>query len=238
MKRSDTHTILYSLAFFASAMLANASTIINPNTPTSNIAANAGSSLNFLVGGTADDGGSSLTFDSSSTTLATGTDASIALATSHALDSIDGSYVTPTTGSNTNYFDSGTPPILTFTLDQVYDNIDSVILWNYSHDNEANLTKDFTITFFSDTGASNQVGIVESGQMALRDGAATSVAAEQFTFDATYSGIQSFTITLASNWNGNRVGLSEVRLTQIPEPQTFALLAGFCALGLAMLRRR
>ncbi|MDQ8206386.1 hypothetical protein QEH52_02620 [Coraliomargarita sp. SDUM461003] len=229
---------LCSLALTLGLSSASAATIINPNTPTSNVAANAGSSLSYLVSGTQNGGGSSLTYDGSSTTLATGTDASIALATTEALDGVDNSYVTP--ANNPDYFTSGTAPTLTFTLDDVYDNIDSIILWNYTHDNESNQTKDFSVTFYSDTAASIQVGDTYLGTMLERPGSASSVAAEQFIFGEgiVYSGIQSFTITLSSNYSGNRVGLSEVRLTQVPEPEAFALLGGMCGLSLVMLSRR
>ncbi|WPJ95385.1 PEP-CTERM sorting domain-containing protein [Coraliomargarita algicola] len=237
-KIKSLQATLFSLALTLGLSSASASIIINPNTPISNVAANAGSSLSYLVSGTQNGGGSSLTYDASSTTLATGTDVSIALATTETLDGVANSYVTP--ANNPDYFTSGTAPILTFTLGDVYDDIDSIILWNYTHDNESNQTKDFSVSFYSDTDASIQVGDTYSATMLERPGAASSVAAEQFIFGEgiVYSGIQSFTVTLSSNHSGNRVGLSEVRLTQVPEPETFALLGGMCALGFVMLRRR
>ena len=227
-------TTLCALALAATVSAANASTIINPNVPTSNVAANAGSSLSFLVGGTDDFGGSSLTYDGGATTLATGTDASVALATTHALDSVDGSYVTATNGSA--YFDAGTAPVFTFTLDQVYDQVDSIFLWNYTHDNEVNQAKDFTVTFYDTDDAI--IGSSYVGQMVERAGSATVVDAEQFIFSSSYDGVSYFTLELTSNWSGNRVGLGEVRLTQIPEPSQAALLAGMLVCGMALVRRR
>jgi len=209
----------------------HASLIIAPLTPTSNVAANAGSSLANLVNG---DSGSL------SNPLPTGASSALALSTTHALDDVSGSYVTAAKGTGAqNYFDEGgTPPVLTFTLDQAYDRIDSVILWNYSHDNESNQASDFTITFFTDIAASSQVGSAYMGTLAERPGGATFVAPEQFIFGTNYDGVRSFKLELTDNHYGNRVGLGELRLTTaVPEPSSAALLFGLLG-GLCFLRQK
>lgn len=246
-------TTLSALALTVSLTAVHAaSTIINPFSVSVDVAASAGSSANYLLSGAQSGGGSSLTTDGgagSSTTLATGTLTSVALNTVESLDNVANSYVSPPVGTGTyNYFTGegsgadetpGTPPTFTFVLDGSFDNIDSIIIWNYTHNNEGSQASAFDLTFYSDAGATTQVGdTITGGAIGERAGSATVEAPDQITFASTYSGVQSFTLTLTDNYIGNRVGLGEVRLTTIPEPSSAALLLGLVGASFAFVRRR
>lgn len=225
-----TRTLLGSLALATSLSLGNAALIITPNTPTGNVAPNAGSSYASLVNSSG-----------LSDTVSTGTTTAYALTVSQTTTDTDDTYVTPSTGSGTNYFDAGgTIPVLTFALGGTYDDVNSIIVWNYRQ--EPNSTTEFSLAFYSDAAATTQIGSTISGLTLTAGGSPTSAQQVFFGGGGTlqFDGVQAIVMTLTDNAQvagSNRVGLGEVRFSQVPEPSQIAMLAvGLC--GVLFFRRR
>lgn len=219
-------TISAILSLMTLVISANAATIITPNTPTGNVAPNAGSSYASLVNSSG-----------LSATVSTGMDTAIALAVTQSAVTAD-TYVTPATGPSTDYFVAGgTVPVLTFALGGTYDDINSIILWNYNV--AVNNTTQFSLSFYSDALATTQIGSTITGLTAAVDTA----NAQQIFFGGggtlDFDGVQAIRMTLTDNNGGNRVGLGEVRFSQqaVPEPSRVVLL-GLASLGLILRRRR
>ncbi|MCB1209124.1 MAG: PEP-CTERM sorting domain-containing protein [Verrucomicrobiales bacterium] len=220
-----TFIVLASLALAASA---EAATIITTNTPTGNVTPQAGSSYVSLVNSSG-----------LSATVSTGMDTASALAvTQLGTAATADTYVTGSTGGGTDYFVAGgTVPVLTFTLGGIYDNIDSIILWNYV--NLQNTTTQFSLSFFSDALATTQIGSTITGLSATAD----LTNAQQIFFGGggtvDFDGVQAIQMALTDNSGGNRVGLGEVRFSQqaVPEPSRLVLL-GLASIGLIWRRRR
>lgn len=217
-------TIFAILSLMTLVVSTNAATIITPNTPTGNVAPNAGSSYASLVNSSG-----------LSATVTTGMDTSAALAVTQSGVTAD-MYVTP--ASNPDYFTSGgTVPVLTFALGGTYDDINSIVLWNYYL--ATNTTTLFSLSFYSDALATTQIGSTITGLTAAADVA----NAQQIFFGGggtlDFDGVQAIKMTLTDNNGGNRVGLGEVRFSQqaIPEPSR-VLLLGLASLGLILRRRR
>lgn len=218
-----------------------AATIITPNNVTANILANAGSTLPGLINGS-----------NLSGLVATGSDTAAALSVTQANVAIDTSYVTPANGSD--YFAAGPIPVLTFTFSSTFNDVDSIIVWNYNQGTgvsgsaQNNSLQTFTLNFYSDTSATNLIG-TQTGLSVARalpvTGAGSGPQVAQQVFFAggvNYDGVQAITMTLTDNYagqaggqGGDRVGLSEVRFSQIPE--TSVSLLTVCGL-LGLLRRR
>lgn len=229
---------IFCAAFLAPVGLVSAATIITPNEPTSNVAANANSTLVGLVNGVG-----------LSSTVTTGMDTAAALAVTHATAGpIADSYVTPGTGGGTDYFATGTVPVLTFTLGGTFNDINSIVVWNYAQESgpgvpARNSTRTFTLEFFSDAAATVSLGTATGLTLSQSVGGAPQVAQQVFfAGGADFDGVQAIKMTLTDNYfgtgagaGGDRVGLAEVRFSQVPEP-SIALLGGLGLLGL--LRRR
>lgn len=223
-------TIFAILPLLLSAFSANAATIITPNTPTGNVSPNAGSSYLSLV-------------DSSSlsATVTTGMDTATALIVTATTSSAAATYVTPSQGGGNNYFSTGgTPPELTFALGGTYDNIDSILVWNYYL--VANSATEFSLAFYSDAAASVQIGSTLTGLGLSVGGNPTNAQQVFFGSGVDFDGVQAIKMILTAN-NGatssNRVGINEVRFSQqaVPEPSRVVFL-GLASLGLILRRRR
>lgn len=225
------------ICLLASTMVGGAATIIVPNTPTSNVAPNAGSSFAGLVNGT-----------QLSALVATGSDTSAALLVTHVSGTVSSNYVTPSTAGG-DYYNGGTIPVLTFTLGSAYDHLESIVIWNYAIATSGipanNSLKSFNLEFFSDAAATVSLGS-ETGLTVLRSlGGSTTVdqVAQQIFFGSQYDGVQAIKMTLTDNYQGaagggggDRVGLGEVRFSQVPEPSV-AVLGGVGLLSLWRRRR-
>lgn len=214
-------TIFAILSSLTLVVSANAATIITPNTPTGNVAPNAGSSYASLVNSS---GLSSI--------VTAGMDTATALAVTQSAATAD-TYVTPASGSD--YFVSGTTPVLTFDLGGTFDDINSIVLWNYHL--TQNDTTQFSLSFYSDALATTQLGSTITGLTALAD----ATNAQQIFFGGggtlEIDGVRAIQMTLTDNNGGNRVGLGEIRFSQTPEPSRVVLL-GLASFGLFLRRRR
>lgn len=83
-------------------------------------------------------------------------------------------------------------------------------------------------------------GLLDSSTFDFTESGASTAATGTFTLDAT--GIADTDILWlrisASGAEGNQHLVDSISVTAVPEPSTYALIGGFAALGLAMLRRR
>jgi len=212
--------LIIGLTLATTIVTAYADLIINPNTPTGNVGASAGSSFASLVNNSG-----------LSASVTTGMDTASALLILQSAATAD-TYVTgATTG---DYFvNGGTVPVLTFNLGGTYNNINSIVIWNYTL--AVNSVTEFSLSFYSDAAATAQIGSALNGLTLAVD----STNAQQVVFagGVDFDGVQSARLTLTDNNGGNRVGLGEVRFSQVPEPSTVTLLGlSFCMVGL--FRRR
>lgn len=217
-------TIFAILSSLALVISANAATIITPNTPTGNVTPSAGSSYASLVNSSG-----------LSSSVISGMDTATALLVTQSAATAD-TYVTPATGAGTDYFIAGgTAPVLTFALGDAYNDIDSIILWNYNL--SVNSTTQFSLAFFSDASATIQVGSTITGLTALAD----ITNGQQIFFGGggtvDFDGVRAIQMTLTDNNGGNRVGLGEIRFSQTPEPSR-VLFIGLAGFGLLLRRRR
>ncbi|MES2996084.1 MAG: PEP-CTERM sorting domain-containing protein [Verrucomicrobiota bacterium] len=239
MKTHIAVSSIAALALLAVPCVSQAATIIQPNTPTSNVAADAGSTNAGLVNGIG-----------LSASVTTGTDTATALAATHANGTLSQAYVTNDPGAvdGDYYAQGGAPPVFTFTLGGTFNDVESILVWNYSQTAgggvpSRNGARTFDLQFFSDAAATTQVGATISG-LTLAQSLTTPQIAQQVFFGAgvNFDGVQSARMTVTDNYfgmgggaGGDRVGLAEVRFSQVPEPSA-ALLGGLGAL--ALLRRR
>jgi hypothetical protein len=240
-----TRSIFFVL-FWASALSSlKADLIIQPLTPTSTVAADATSTLAGLVNGVG-----------LSATLTTGTNAATALTATHGNGIITEAYASPPSG--TDYFVAGTVPVLTFALGGTFNDVNSVVLWNYpigGTSPQNNSLQTFSLQFYSDTGATTQVGSTLTGLTIARSlptsgtGSGPQIAQQVFfPGGIDFDGIAAVRMTLTDNYagaaggiGGDRVGFSEVRFTQvqaIPEPATLSGMLLLMGAGFTAQRMR
>jgi len=196
--------LVFSVTLTASLTLAaaQANTIITPNTPTGNVAPNAGSSYASLVNG------AGLSF-----AVTSGMNVASALLAKESTAVAD-KYVTPASGSD--YFAAGTIPVLTFDLGKTYYNVSSIVLWNYQV--AVNNLTEFSLDFYSDAAATVKIGSTISGLTAT----AITTNAQQIAFSGVY-GVRSIKLTMTDNNGGNRVGIGEVRFAGTPAPDAIVI---------------
>lgn len=237
-------SIPHFLGVFGCCLSAYADQIITPNTPTSTVAPNAGSTLAGLVDGAG-----------LSAAVATGMDLAAALTVTHANDTLSQNYVTAQSGGD--YFSAGTPPVFTFVLGGSYDNVNAIVLWNYAAGTGApgvapnNAAKNFDLQFFSDAAATVSLGSVTGLSLARSlpttgSGSGPQVAQHiLFTGGVDFDGVRAIRMTLTDNYagfanggGGDRVGLGEVRFAAIPEPSTYGLLGAASVALVSCVRRR
>lgn len=148
----------------------------------------------------------------------------------HANGSASTAWVTVDVGSNGgDYFVEGNAnPVLTFDLGGTFD-LTNFLYWGYFNGGTVNEAKSFTLSF-STTG----VGGTFSGDQLFNQTTArgTGTAGDFALAPVTANAVR---ITITDNFNGDRVGLGEVKFLAVPEPSV-ALLGGLSLLGL--LRRR
>ena len=227
------------------ARIVSAAVIIAPNSPTSNVGPSAGSTLVGLVDGVG-----------LSSSLPTGSDTGTALGVTQENAGISEAYVTPP--AVPDYFaNGGIVPVLTFTLGGSFSDIDSILVWNYNQStgnpgfSQNNSLKSFTLRFYGDASATSLIGTeanltVDRNRPATGTGSGPQVAQQVFfSGGINYDNVQSITLELTDNYfgtsgglGGDRVGLSEVRLSQIPEPNSALFVASLLAGGVVLLRCR
>ncbi len=229
------------IASFAIGAPLFADVIVAPATPTSNVAADAGSTLAGLVSGT-----------QLSASVLNGSDATAALGVTHTSGTLANSYVSAQSGAD--YFALGTAPAFTFTFGTAVHDINSIIVWNYASvasGNAApnNATKTFNLQFFSDAAATVSLGSETGFTLARSLGGSTTVeqVAQRLFFSGggDYDGVRAIRMTLTDNYagqaggaGGDRVGLAEVRFTAVPEASTYGLLGAGALAAAALVRRR
>ncbi|MES2996082.1 MAG: PEP-CTERM sorting domain-containing protein [Verrucomicrobiota bacterium] len=238
MKNPLTTTASLAALIFAAPCVSQAATIITPTGSTSTVAADAGTSALAVINGSG-----------LSATVTTGSDTATALGVTHGNGTLSQSYVTNDPGAvgGDYYAQGGVTPVFTYTLGSTFNDVDSIVLWNYSQTAAGspsnNSLQTFSLQFFSDAGATTQIGGTLTGLTITRS-LITPQTAQQVFFGAgvDFDGVQSVKMTLTDNYfgaggggGGDRVGFSEVRFSQVPEPSA-ALLGSLGAL--ALLRRR
>ena len=243
--------ILAALVALATAPMAPAG-IIAPVSATSNIAGDAGSSVDYLLVDNPGFAAAGLQRPvGTGVTLPTGSSVADALATFAELSGGGQaeSWTRPTGEGN---------PIFTFDLGADTD-VGSIILWQYGNNGgganrNGNHTREFELIFHTEAeGDVFDFGAeaVEFGGTMARAGvdvlpATEHNAAQPFSFGSTVTA-RYVALRIASNYldqpgleaGGDRYGLGEVRFATelVPEPSTFAL-AGLAVVGLAALRWR
>lgn len=219
-------TVLCALALAAMLPAVYADTIITPEEPTLSVADNpitdpdepenrakpsAGSSLAALVDSI-----------SLSALVPTGMDTAAALEVTQQQNGPEVAYVTNTTTAKGRYFSGGGPlPVLTFILGGAYNNVNSIVVWNYfaqgkGNGTNTNGTKEFSLAFFSDEAATRQIGSTVTG-LTLAAASDPQQAEQVFFGDdgrLKFDGVKAIQMTLTDNHGGNRVGLGEVRFSQ------------------------
>ena len=156
------------------------------------------------------------------------------LSATHAGAASTNSWVTnDPAGPNGAYFDQGPAPVLTFDLGGTY-LVNNLHVWQFalSNDNQAR-----TATLdFSSTGT----GGVFSGAIQVSLNTSTSpVPVQSFSFGPVSANAARLTITGNydgdSGSGGDRVGLSEIKFSSVPEPTSLVM---FALASLAGVRRR
>lgn len=121
---------------------------------------------------------------------------------------------------------------ITFDLGDTYE-VSELYLWQYTLSDSTNRQiVDATLTFSTDNVTfSNSI----AWQPTLVN-TTTAYTPETFTFSETVSGVRYINMVVENN--SDYVGLAEIRFGVVPEPSSFALLAGCFGLAWVMMRRR
>jgi hypothetical protein len=240
--------LLVSCALAASIPATHAAIIIQPTGVTATVAANAGSTTAGLINGSGLSNALLLetgdTYDVTAASVTHGNGPTSGLVTNYVTND-------PGAGGGDYFADFTGTTALTFALGGSFDGVDSILVWNYTQPSGGgtapprNALRTFNLEFFSDAGATISLGSITGLTLNQSNGVTNGQEPQQqltFTGGSTFDGVQAIRMTLTDNFfglgsgaGGDRVGLAEVRFTQVPEP-TATLLGG---LGLlAFLRRR
>lgn len=119
------------------------------------------------------------------------------------------------TGPTNDYFDSEVAPVLEFQLDEIYE-LTHFMIWGYPFGG-SNEAQEFTLDFSLDGGSSYYDSVNLSTLSATQDDSTTLDLGNVFEADFVR-------VTITDNYDGNRVGLGEVRFVVIPEPGSMALM--------------
>lgn len=127
------------------------------------------------------------------------------------------------------------PDALVFDLGSVLD-LEAILFYNYSESGQTDRGLSQVTVEVSSDGSS----YTSAGTLSFLEAAdAATFAGETITFSQTdVSHVKFSNFVNHSSGSDSIVGFSEIRFVAVPEPSTFALLAGLLGLTSVMLRRR
>jgi len=119
---------------------------------------------------------------------------------------------------DTLYLNSGSGDYtLTFTLGAAYDDVNSIVVWNYPYPAPQHSTRYFDLSFYSDTGATVQVGSTLTGLFLETSGSEPEPAQQvYFPGGIEFDSVRVIKMTCTNSWGDtNKRALGEVRFGRI-----------------------